>query len=211
MSEPIHFEEAAARRAQRHADRLAEEKALGEADVAERARRPSRASLARERFYRSDAPITPDRWICARQAAGYDVPEFAAALGMTAERLALIEAGGEQPTRDEQSAASLLTGMLVRWFHKPPMGDWGPTSAQWHQDWRVCDPCEREAPGGVIAPEDEWAYEAVDACRECGEDVCEAHRWVEEEAGEERVFCDRCHRRWAHRRPRAARGRTSLT
>lgn len=136
--------------------------------------------------WRSDTPITVDRWIAARHLSRFDEEDFAAALQITIEELADIEAGRTQPPWALQLQAALVTGVRVAWFHLAPLPSLGPNSSQWHDDWRVCDRCEQEE--GSIAPENEWAYRAERVCAVCALDLCEIH-WEERDG---RILCDVC-------------------
>lgn len=163
--------------------------------------RPSRVELARERFWRSDGPITIDRWQCAREAQGWTVEDLAQATDIAEAHLAAIETGAEQPTLAESQTVAFVTRMLPRWFHMPPLPKLeGPCSLDWHmaRDGYVCDPCERELDGEEI--------DACDRCSVCDEDICEAHRWIERMPdGSSVVYCSSCHEKAMRAQTRAAK------
>ena len=151
----------------------------------ERALATARRADAQSRYYRSDAPITTERWVTAREIRGLTIEQFAVTLNIPVEQATAIEQGREQPSEQLQRIAARFGGFHPKWFRMPPPPDFPmPSDCEWY----VCDVCERAEPGGKIAPEDEHAFRADHRCVTCGEDICEEHSYHRDNA----VYCKRC-------------------
>lgn len=151
----------------------------------EQALATARRADERSKYWRSDAPITIERWITAREIRGLTIEEFAISLNIPVELASAIEAGREQPSEQLQRLAAKFAGFLPRWFRMPPLPEF-PMPPEC--DWYVCDVCERNEPGGKIASEDEQAFRADHRCMTCGDDICEEHTYRHNGA----TFCERC-------------------
>lgn len=136
--------------------------------------------------WRSDQPITPERWVQAREIHGYTLEAFAAKYEMDVEYLRAIERGEAQPSRELLLEYSDWSGFLPRFFFEAPPDDWsGKTSLDWHMTTYVCDDCEAKTGAEVDAP-----YH----CADCARDLCDAHVYF----WEKRTYCKQCYgRRWS--------------
>ncbi len=139
--------------------------------------------------YRSDQPITPDWWQCARFVRGITVEEVAGELECSVEHVVAVEAGTEQPTYDEVCRYAALTDFPLVFFWQAPSTLFADPTAFNSLDYHaslpsfVCDPCERETGEEV---------EAVYRCAECGDDLCEGCARL---CDDDRNLCERCWRK----------------
>ncbi len=133
--------------------------------------------------WRSDQPITPERWRQARELRGITLEDFATTYEVDLDLLRAIERGQAQPSRELLLDYGNWSGFPPAFFFlEPPEDQMGKTTLDWHMVSYVCDDCEAKT------------GEEVDAsfhCRGCERDLCEVHVCFLE--GEH--YCAKCHRR----------------